>query len=442
MNNTPKITEGGLEAPTRYPIPWREESFYDVEKIEHEMERVFDICHGCRRCVNLCEAFPVLFDLIDESENFDVQSVNPKDYAKVSEQCYLCNMCYQNKCPYVPPHKWQIDFPNLMLRDKAAQFRRRGASIRDRIITSTDSMGRIMSAPLLHRIVNRLSRVSIFRTLLQYVFRIHRKARLPDYQPPNIKIVGRNKRPATPTKNQRGVALFATCHGKWNNIGIPQDLAIVLRHNNIIVKMLEAEWCCGMPKFELGDLKAVERNKQRNIPVMLRAIKEGYDIIATVPSCVLMFKEEIPRMFPEEDAVQEVSKHVYDPFEYLYNLHRAKKLNTQFAKGLGRVAYQSACHQRVQNIGRKTAEILSLLPDTDIHTIERCTGHDGTYAVRAETYEHSMKIVAPVAKAVRESKAESYTSDCPLSANHIAHALGDKQDPMHPISLLRKAYAI
>jgi Fe-S oxidoreductase len=147
-------------------------------------------------------------------------------------------------------------------------------------------------------------------------------------------------------------------------------------------------------------------------------------------------------MFPEDSGVLEVSKHIFDPFEYLHRLHRAKKLNTEFQHGLGVVAYQSACHQRVQNIGRKTADVLSLLPDTQVHTIERCTGHDGTYAVRTETHEHSMKIVAPVAKAVRDAGAEYYTSDCPLSANHIAHALGDSKDAPHPISLLRKAYAI
>lgn len=431
--------EGGLEAPIRHPIAWQEETFYDQATLEREMERVFDICQGCRRCVNLCETFPVLFDLIDESKNFDIQSVDTKDYSKVSDQCYLCGMCYQSKCPYVPPHKWQVDFPHLMLRAKAAAFRKNGAAIRDRIITSTDSMGRILSTPILRGLPWLLSRISIFRVLMQWVFGIHRKARLPDYLRMRI---GKSTHKVRANKKNRGVAIFATCHGKWNNPSIPKDLMAVLEHNKIEVKILEAEWCCGMPKLELGDLKAVERNKNRNIPVMAKAVSEGYDLIATVPSCVLMFKEELPLMFPDDSAVLTVSKHFFDPFEYLHRMHRNKEFNTEFRHGLGSVAYQIACHQRVQNIGPKTVEVLSLLPDTEIHSIERCTGHDGTYAVRAETHANAMKIAAPVAKAVRDSKASIYTSDCPLSANHIAHALGDKSDAPHPISLLRQAYGI
>ena len=87
-----------------------------------ELERVFDICHGCRRCVNLCTAFPTLFDLVDASPTLEVDGVDKKDYWKVVDQCYLCDTCYMTKCPYVPPHAWNVDFPHLMLRAKAIKF--------------------------------------------------------------------------------------------------------------------------------------------------------------------------------------------------------------------------------------------------------------------------------------------------------------------------------
>ena len=116
--------EGNLQAPTRHPLDWRNPEFYDEAALEREMERVFDICHGCRRCVSLCQSFPTLFDLVDNSKTMEVDGVAKADYAKVVDQCYLCDLCYMTKCPYVPPHPWNVDFPHLMLRAKAVEFRK------------------------------------------------------------------------------------------------------------------------------------------------------------------------------------------------------------------------------------------------------------------------------------------------------------------------------
>ena len=116
--------EGSLEAPTRHPLNWQDAKFYNETELLEELERVYDICHGCRRCVSLCDAFPTLFDLVDESETFEVDGVAKKDYWNVVDECYLCDLCYQVKCPYVPPHEWNIDFPHLMLRAKTIQFKK------------------------------------------------------------------------------------------------------------------------------------------------------------------------------------------------------------------------------------------------------------------------------------------------------------------------------
>jgi len=197
-----------------------------------------------------------------------------------------------------------------------------------------------------------------------------------------------------------------------------------------------------MPKLEHGDLQSVAALKEHNIPILAQAIRDGWDIVAPVPSCVLMFKQELPLMFPDDADVQLVKANIFDPFEYLVHRHKAGLLNTDFPVSLGKVAYQVACHQRVQNIGLKTRDVLALIPGTEVKAIERCSGHDGTYAVRKETFERAMKIVKPVVNQVKQFDPAAYTSDCPMAGSHIAHGLGDDREPLHPLSLLRKAYGI
>jgi len=197
-----------------------------------------------------------------------------------------------------------------------------------------------------------------------------------------------------------------------------------------------------MPKLELGDLDAVKAAKDANLPILEKLVNDGWDIVAPVPSCVLMFKQELPLMFPDDPAVQRVKEHIYDPFEYLMLRHRHGKLNTEFKQPLGTVAYHAPCHQRVQNIGQKTREVLDLVPDTKVQIIERCSGHDGTYAVKKEFYDAAMKIVRPVVKRVQQAKADHYGSDCPMAGQHIGHGLADGSSPEHPLTLVRKAYGI
>ena len=440
--------EGGLEAPTRLPIDWQHEEYYDFDKLNEELERVFDICHGCRRCVSLCESFPTLFDLIDESEAFEVSSVDKADYPKVSEQCYLCDLCYQTKCPYVPPHPWQVDFPHLMLRAKAHKFRKQGASFRDRVIASTDTIGAIASKPLLRQTVNGLNSTTGWRSLLDKFVGIHHAARLPEYKSGShiqkLRKQQQLKEDSISESSQpkHRIAVFASCFGKYNRPEIVEDLVAVFEHNGVAVKLLPAERCCGMPKMELGDLAAVSRACDANIPVLKQAVDDGWDIISPVPSCVLMFRRELPLMFADNKDVATVAEHCFDPFEYLARLHRQKLLKTDFSQPLGKIAYQVACHQRVQNIGNRTREILRLIPGVEVEMIERCSGHDGSYAVRSETREFSVKIATPVAKRVTASKADIHTSDCPLAADHIGSVLKQSTSAPHPLTLLRRAYGI
>ena len=439
------VREGSLEAPTRHPIDWRNPDYYDEDKLFAELERVYDICHGCRRCVSLCNAFPTLFDLVDESDTMEVDGVAKDDYWKVVDQCYLCDLCFLTKCPYVPPHEWDVDFPHLMLQAKAVKYRKQGASLRDKTLTSTDLLGSIAGIPVVAGVVNTLNETPAFRKVLERTFGVHHEARLPRFhsRPLRSRIQpdsGEGAEPAGPTTGK--VALFATCYGNRNDPKSGEDLVAVLRHNGIKVTLAEKERCCGMPKLELGDMQAVAEAKEVNIPVLAKLVDEGWDLIAPVPSCVLMFKQELPLMFPDDPDVAKVRDAFYDPFEYLMLRHKHGKLNTEFRNPLGEVAYHVACHQRVQRIGPKTRELLSLIPGTEVQVIERCSGHDGTYAVKKEFHEASMKIGRPVYNKVKQMQPDHYSSDCAMAGEQIANGLGDGSEPEHPISLVRQAYGI
>ncbi len=235
--------------------------------------------------------------------------------------------------------------------------------------------------------------------------------------------------------------LFSTCYGNRNMPGVVEDLNVVLEHNGIATALPSQERCCGMPKLELGDLEAVERYKNENIGELYDWVQNGWDITAPIPSCVLMFKQELPLLFPEDEQVQAVAKAFFDPFEYLMLRHREGKLNTNFVNRLGTVSYQVPCHLRVQNLGLKTRDLLELIPDTNVIPIERCSGHDGTYAVKQESSQIAKKIGRPVARQVDGAEAQHFTSDCPMAAEHIA-GIAQDAEPTHPLQLLRKGYGI
>lgn len=439
--------EGNLEAPTRHPIDWKNPEYYNEESLMHELERVFDLCHGCRRCVSLCQSFPTLFDLVDECEAMEVDGVDKKDFWQVVDHCYLCDLCYMTKCPYVPPHEWNIDFPHLMLRAKAVKYRKGDVKLRDRVLTSTDNLGKLAGIPVVAGVVNTFNKAKNFREILDHTLGVHPQAKLPEFHAKSLRkrLADKMHRSAkgTPAGRTRGkVALFTTCYGNYNEPVVGEDLVAVFEHNDIPVTIADKEQCCGMPKLELGNLEAVEAAKNANIPQLARLVDEGWDIVAPVPSCALMFKQELPLMFPNEADVQKVADAIFDIFEYLMLRHKEGLLKTDFKQGLGKVAYHAACHQRVQNVGAKTKELLTLIPDTQVTAIERCSGHDGTYAVKSEFHEHAMKIGKPVVNRVRDAKADHYGSDCPMAGHHIENGLRDGRAPEHPISLVRKAYGL
>ena len=443
------MREGNLEAPTRHPLDWKNPEFYDEDKLYAEMERVFDICHGCRRCLSLCNAFPALFDLVDETEEGEVDGVAKKDYWKVVDQCYLCDVCYMTKCPYVPPHPWNLDFPHLMLRAKAVRHKRGETGWRDKLLSSTDLLGQFAGIPVVTRTVNAVNATGVMRGVMERTLGVDRKAWIPAYAPKKFRSIAgaaTSGKVVDGERTQGKVAIFATCYINYNEPGIGMDLLAILRHNEIPYVLVEKEACCGMPKLELGDLDAVAANKERNMPRLASLAREGYAILTPIPSCTLTFKQELPLMFPDCADTQAVKAAMWDPFEYLVARNKDGLLKTDFKQPLGKVGYHIPCHSRVQNVGRKTAEALSLVPDTEVKVVERCSGHSGTWGVKKAFHATAMKIGRPVFRAMDEAEPDYISSDCQLAGHHIAQGMDEagmrKAQMLHPLSLLARAYGL
>ena len=451
-------TEGNLQAPTRHAIDWKGPDYYDEAKTFHELERIFDICHGCRRCVSLCGSFPTLFDLVDNSKTMEVDGVDKQDYWKVVDQCYMCDLCYMTKCPYTPPHAFNLDFPHTMLRAKAIKFEKGEVKSSEKLLASTDITGQFAGIPIVVQVVNAVNKTKPARAVMETVLGVDKNAWLPEFATKKFRKSAPKAKATVVTNGNKTpgkVAIYSTCYVNYNEPGIGHDLLKILDHNAIPYELVSAESCCGMPKLELGDLKSVEKSKDANVPVLVKYANEGYAILSAVPSCTLMFKQEIPLMFPNEPDVQAVKAAMWDPFEYLMARKRDGLLKIEFPVSLGKISYQIPCHGRVQNIGKKTEEMLKMIPQTYVQTNERCSGHAGTFGVKKAYHQQAMKIGKPLFKKMADHPGSGngdaglpdyISSDCPLGGHHIqqgfeANELGSPT-LAHPLTLVRTAYGI
>jgi glycerol-3-phosphate dehydrogenase subunit C len=445
------MREGSLDAPTRHPLAWREEAFYDPAEIDKELRRVFDICHGCRRCFNLCDSFPRLFDLIDGSPTEELDSVDSASFRPVVDACTLCDMCFMTKCPYVPPHEFDLDFPHLMLRAKAAERRRGEVGLIRRELARTDRNGKLI-APFAG-IANWATDEGNagMRNMLQDVAGIHREAALPKY---HAKPLTAQAKAAPPRVNSeapahgRKAVLYATCFANYNNPDIGLAALRVLAHNGVAAEVVYPA-CCGMPLWEQGAIDQVVGNAEKVAEELGRYIDEGYDIIAPVPSCALMLKFEWPLAAPDNPAIRRLAEATYDITEYVVELAKDYGL----AEGLqplgGDVTIHLACHARAQNMGAKGAEMLRLIPDTKISVIERCSGHGGIWGTLKENFEIALKVGKPAARQARKSGAGFVSSECPLASEHLRQGMEriEGEEPMpatvvHPILLFARAYGL
>jgi glycerol-3-phosphate dehydrogenase subunit C len=357
------------------------------------------------------------------------------------------------KCPYVPPHEFNLDFPHTMLRAKAIKFKKGDVGLGEKLLASTDVHGSLAGIPIVVQTVNAVNKTAFARGVMESALGVDKNAWLPALANKRFRSGTPKSRSTVVTdgaKTPGKVAIFATCYINYNEPGIGLDLLKILDHNEVPYVIVEKEKCCGMPKLELGDLDSVNASKEANIPVLVKYAKDGFAIVAAVPSCALMFKQEIPLMYPDDKDVQLVKDAMWDPFEYLMQRKRDGLLKTEFQTPLGNVSYQIPCHGRVQNIGKKTEEMLKMIPGTTVNTFERCSGHAGTFGVKKAYHEQAMKIGKPLFKGMATmkdgSKPDYISSDCPLGGHHIAQGFEVNQlgtpELQHPLSLVAKAYGL
>ena len=443
------MAEGGLRAPERHPVDWKDADFADPVKLDAEMRRVFDICHGCRRCFNLCQSFPKLFDLVDESPTGELDSVKSEDFASVVDLCTLCDMCFMTKCPYVPPHEFNLDFPHLMLRYRAvqAQAAKPDGFIR-RQLKETDFNGRAarLAAPLINWATRRSRR--LIRRFLQWFAGIHRDAELPEFHFRTLEMRALEKPAAdrTAPARERKVALYATCFANYNSPAIGEAALAVLARNGIDATVVYPE-CCGMPQLEAGDLARVSAKAERVAARLAPWIDQGYDIVTLVPSCALMLKTEWPLLVPGNEAIRRLSKATRDISEYIVDIAKTEGLAPGLRSVDSKVTLQLACHARAQNVGPKAAEMLRLIPSMDVSVIERCSGHGGAWGVETEHFPVGLKVGRPVARDAAAQEAGYVVSECPLARDHVvqgmeAHGVSAASiaPAKHPIEIIAEAY--
>jgi len=404
--------------------------------VEGELKRVFDICNGCRRCYNLCPSFNDLFTRLDgESVDGDAEKLNAGDLRSVTDLCYQCKLCF-NHCPYTPPHRWEVDFPRLLVRSKVVQVKGEGQSVEDRFLGQVDPIGRLgcRFAPL----ANWALRNRFIRWLMEKTVGIHRERILPAYAAESFRrwFDGRTTRGST--NGNKKVALFYTCTVNFHQPDVGKAAVRVLEKNGIQVACPEQR-CCGMPFLDGGDIDATTKSAKANIDSLHALVREGYDIVVPGPTCSYMLKREYP-LLVKDGAAQEVAARTFDICEYLMALHGEGKLDTRFVRGAGRVAYQIPCHLRAQNIGYKSRDLMQLIPDTSVHLMEKCAAIDGTWGLKEKYYDLSRKVAEPLLREIRESRPDVTVSDCPLAGLQIEQGTG--QRPLHPVQVLQTAYGL
>ena len=447
--------EGSLGAPTRHPIAWRDEAFYDPHALDKEMRRVFDICHGCRRCFNLCDSFPRLFDLIDASATEELDAVKSEDFAPVVEACTLCDMCFMTKCPYVPPHEFNLDFPHLILRARAVEARQGKTSFTQQQLAEMDRNGKL--ARFASPVVNWASDTSngLTRPLMEAVAGIDRTAQLPKFHTRTFVSADRGDpiraNAAAPAFGKRKAALYATCFVNYNKPRTGLAARAVLNHIGVETRVAYPG-CCGMPFLEQAELERVAANAAKVSRELVKLIDEGYDIVALTASCGLMLKFEWPLIVPDNEDVKRVAAATFDIDQYVVDVAKKEGLPQGLTPLPEGVTVHLACHARAQNMGPKAAEMLRLIPDTPVDVIERCSGHGGTFGVVKPTHDLAVKVGRPVFRTAAQQARGHIASDCPLAAQHIVQQVGalagkdggeaKVREPEHPIEIFARAYGL
>jgi glycerol-3-phosphate dehydrogenase subunit C len=412
--------------------------YWDASALAGEVERVFEVCHGCRMCFKYCDSFPTLFSLIDETHGGDVRALQPPETRRVMDQCFQCKLC-EVQCPYTPRenHPFQLDFPKLVHRYQAVRRRQRKATVRERVLGDPDGAGRM--ARRSHGLANAANRSAVHRFFFEKLVGVHRDKLLPDFAARSFEDwaqeTGRN------VEAPRGeVALFQTCYVQNNEPGIGRDTVEVLERNGVTVDCLRGLQCCGMPKWEQGDLDGVRAQARANLDRLGPHVSAGQKVLAINPTCSMMLRREYPHLVAEEDRerARALAAAVMDPSEFLWSIRNEPRFDSGFRSTPGPVAYHAPCHLRAQGVGFKGRDLLRRIPGATPSTVAECCGHDGTYAMKVEGFEPSQRIGAKAFEGLKAAPAQVWSTDCPLAALQFQQHAGRK--PLHPMTILRRAY--
>ena len=415
-------------------------AYRDETDVRQELERVYDLCSGCRLCLSLCPSFPTMFNLIDAHDG-EVAALSPSEQDQVVDECYQCKLCYV-KCPYIPPHEWDLDFPRLMLRAAAA----RPKSIKDRVTTQalsrTDLTGRIgtLTAPLANAALGRPG--SLTRKAMDRITGVAAERLLPPFARMRFSTWFKKRSPKALTGTEQGrVAVFPTCMVEYQNPAIGQDLVKVYERNGVSCELSGTTECCGAPWLHSGDFDAFKKQAAKNVARLAADVRAGRDIVVPQPTCGYVLKRDYPEYLRTPDAVL-VGSNTYDAAEYLWRLHRGEgtSLDTNFEGEVpATTGYHVPCHLQAQNIGLRSRDLLKLT-GTKVTLLQKCSGIDGMWGLRSDNYELSRKVAAPLKVAVEKADAEVVAGDCHLANGAILQETGNR--PVHPLQFLARAYGI
>ena len=439
--------EGSTETPIRHPIDFNNPDFLDSKKIDDEIRRVFDICHGCRRCFNLCESFPKLFDTIDNSKNEDVESLKSEQFKPVVDACTLCDMCFMTKCPYVPPHEFNLDFPHLMLRYRAAQRKKNQLSKIPYQLAHLDRNGKfgVFFSKILNWVTDH--RNQLFRKILELIANIDKRVRLPKYNSETFADFFKKNisKISTGKTSDRKVVIYSTCFVNFNKKNTGVAALKVLKKNGVDVQHAYPG-CCGMPFLEQADLTKVVEQAKKVSKDLLSWIDKGYKVVTLTASCGLMLKFEWPLLLPENNNIKKLSLNVFDIDEYVVDISEKEGLVDGLQEIDGGVTVHNACHARAQNMGIKARDMLKLIPNIKLDVVERCAGDGGTFGVMKETYNLATKVGRPTIRQIDKKKNKYMASDCPLAGKHLNQLSKDTEikhdEALHPIEILAKSYRL
>jgi Fe-S oxidoreductase len=425
-------------------------NYFEEPDLRVEMERVFDLCHGCRLCFNLCPSFPTLFSAIDARDG-DVGAMTTDEQDKVVDECYQCKLCYL-KCPYVPPHEWELDFPRLMMRAHAVRHSTGEtvkARLTDQFLARTDLLGKVSTkaAPVVNALTGRTG--SLSRRMMEKTVGMASERLLPPYARQRFSTWFK-RRPSAPAANRQGsVSVFPTCFVEYMEPDIGKDLVKVYEHNGVACSLPEGTKCCGAPWLHQGNVKEFTKAAQRNVAVLAEEVRSGKEVIVSQPTCAYVVRKDYPMYLahtPLAADAELVAEHVADPAEYLVALHRADgtQLDTEFpGRESGavpdKVTYHVACHLQAQQIGLKGRDLLKVA-GVGATLVQRCSGIDGTWGYRAENYELARLVAQPLKREVEAAGNQVVCGDCHLANGSIEQETGTR--PVHPLQLMARAYGI